>query len=399
MMPRRVSIWRLLFLLASLGGQGLALSAVITMAGLLAFSLVQGDSESAGFAAWSAASSFGILLALLPGTFWALRGVLGRPDPAPVPLPAVWRVAWVLLPLGLLLGGLAFYQNGPALTLTVAPVAHIMTSLSVAVLLVGLATRRGPIVPAHQAAAAFSTGLTVIPFLAIIAEFGFLLPLVVTGGVLLVASREGSEMLRSLMASGGDPTALDPNTVAEWMARPAIVAGVYGFIAGIVPCVEEIAKTAAVWRFLRRGLSGAEAFLIGALAGAGYGLFESLFLSQPGPDWLGTAMGRVGASFMHAATAGITSWGLMEWARRRRWERALGTYAVAVLAHATWNAAALTTGYSELMRSTSSTSAAGLSPVGLAANLVLVALSLGAWAVLVLRRPKDDTVERSMPSA
>ena len=360
------------------------------MAGLLAFSLVQGDTESASFAAWSAASSVGVLLALLPGTYWALQGVLGKPDADPAPLPPIWRVAWILLPLGLLLGGLSFSQGGPTVTLTVAPFAHIMTSLSVAVLLVALATRHARLLAPHRVAAAFSVGLTVIPLLAILAEFAFLLPLVLAGGVILVASPEGSEMLRSLVASGGDPTALDPNLIASWMVRPAIVAGVYGFIAGIVPCIEEIAKTAAVWRFLRRGLSGAEAFLLGALAGAGYGLFESLFLSQPGPDWLGTAMGRVGASFMHAATAGMTSWGLMEWSRRRRWGRTLATYAVAVLAHATWNAAALTTGYNELIRTTSSNPTAGSTVIGIAASFVLVALSLAAFAVVTLRRPKDD---------
>ncbi|HSB91044.1 MAG TPA: hypothetical protein VLD63_13585, partial [Anaerolineales bacterium] len=128
-----------------------------------------------------------------------------------------------------------------------------------------------------------------------------------------------------------------------------------------------------------------------------YGLFESLFLSQPGADWLGTAFGRLGASAMHAATAGLTSWGLMEWARERRWRRALGMYVVAVLAHATWNSAALTTGYTELLRAAATSPSTGAAVVDVAANLVLVTLSLGAVALLVFWRPSSPVASPPDP--
>jgi hypothetical protein len=149
-----------------------------------------------------------------------------------------------------------------------------------------------------------------------------------------------------------------------------------------------------VWRFLRRGLPSGQAFLMGALAGAGYGLFEALFLSQPGPEWTSTAVGRIGASFMHAATAGLTSWGLMEWARDRRWGRALGAYAAAVLAHASWNAAALSTGFDELIRSTGAGQPTGPSTIGVAANMILIGLSLAAFLLIARsRRDPDGPVE------
>ena len=78
MNPRRASGWSLAFLLTSLGGQGLALSAFLTTSGLFAFSYLQGDTVGAQFAAWSAISSLGILLAIFPGTYWALQSVLGK---------------------------------------------------------------------------------------------------------------------------------------------------------------------------------------------------------------------------------------------------------------------------------------------------------------------------------
>jgi hypothetical protein len=388
--PHRASGWSLAFLLASLGGQGLALSGFLTMSGLFAFSFLQDDTVGAQFAAWSGISSLGILLALFPGTYWGLQSVLGRPEPVPGRFRRAWLVAAVLLPLGLVVGTLAFRQGGLGLTLTLGSLGHLLTSLSVCALLATLALRRGPPVSGRRAAAAFTMGLTAIPLVAIVLEVAVLLPVSLLAGLWLIASQEGTELLQSFISAGGDPAAIDASFLAEWMQRPAVIAGVFAFTAGIVPCIEEIVKTAGVWRFLRRGLPSAQAFLLGALAGAGYGLFEALFLSQPGPEWTSTAVGRIGASFMHAATAGLTSWGLMEWARERRWGRALGTYAAAVLAHATWNAAALTTGFDELIRSAGAGETTGLSTVSVGANLVLIGLSLGAFVLLARRRREPD---------
>ena len=217
-------------------------------------------------------------------------------------------------------------------------------------------------------------------------------------GLWLIGSQEGTELLQSFISAGADPTAVSPALLAEWLQRPAVIAGVFAFTAGIVPCIEEIVKTAGVWRFLRRGLPSGQAFLLGALAGSGYGLFEALFLSQPGADWTSTAVGRIGASFMHAATAGLTSWGLMEWARDRRWGRALGSYATAVLAHASWNAAALSTGFDELIRSTGAGHPPGPSTIGVAANRILIGLSLGAFLLIARkRRDSGDPVEIPPP--
>jgi hypothetical protein len=392
--PRRASGWSLALLLASLGGQGLALSAFLTTSGLFAFSYLQGDTVGAQFAAWSGISSMGILLALFPGTYWALQSVLGRPEPAPGRFRRAWLAAAILLPLGLVVGTLAFRQGGLGLTLTLGSLAHLLTTLSVTVLLTTLALRQGPPVSGGRAAAAFTMGLTAIPLVAIVFEIAVLLPVSLLAGLWLIGSQEGTEILQSFISAGADPTALNPDLLLAWLQRPAVVAGVFAFTAGIVPCIEEIVKTAGVWRFLRRGLPAGQAFLMGALAGAGYGLFEALFLSQPGPEWTSTAVGRIGASFMHAATAGLTSWGLMEWARDRRWGRALGSYAAAVLAHASWNAAALSTGFDELIRGAGASQTTGISTVGVGANLVLIGLSLGAFLLLARsRRDPDGPVE------
>jgi PrsW family intramembrane metalloprotease len=395
----RASGWSLAFLLTSLGGQGLALSAFLTMSGLFAFSYLQGDTVGAQFAAWSGISSLGILLALFPGTYWGLQSVLGRPEPAPGRFRRAWLAAAILLPLGLVLGTLAFRDGGLGLTLTLGSLAHLLTTLSVTVLLTTLALRQGPPVSGGRAVAAFTMGLTAIPLVAIVFEIAVLLPVSLLAGLWLIGSQEGTEILQSFISAGADPTALNPDLLLGWLQRPAVVAGVFAFTAGIVPCIEEIVKTAGVWRFLRRGLPAGQAFLMGALAGTGYGLFEALFLSQPGPEWTSTAVGRIGASLMHAATAGLTSWGLMEWARDRRWGRALGAYAAAVLGHASWNAAALSTGFDELIRSAGAGQPAGPSAIGVAANLILIGLSLAAFLLIARRRGEpNEPVEVTPPA-
>ncbi|HET7010404.1 MAG TPA: PrsW family glutamic-type intramembrane protease [Anaerolineales bacterium] len=361
------------------------------MVGLLAFSLIRNDQNAIGFSSWSAASSIGFAVALLPGAYWAVRGMLGRPDPEARIFPRTWLLIALLLPLTLAIGHAAFRSEALAGQVVVGPLAHIGTSLIAAALVLGLILRGEGQLSLKDVSLFLTVGLTVIPLLAIVAEGMVLLPAGVLGAAWLVSTSEGLELIQTLMSAGADPTAISPALVAEWMQRPAIVAAVFAFTAGIVPPIEEVAKTAAVWPSMRRGLSPRRAFVVGALAGAGYGLFEALFLSQPGPEWLSTAIGRLGATFMHSATAGITSWGLMEWARDRRWMRALGAYAVSVLSHAIWNVAALSAGYEALVRETSAPAQAP-APTAITAlsTAVLIGLSLASVFLLARGIPADS---------
>jgi hypothetical protein len=113
------------------------------------------------------------------------------------------------------------------------------------------------------------------------------------------------------------------------------------YVVILVPLIEEAVKTMAVWPFLRRGLTPASAFIGGAIGGAAYGLFEALFLTQPGPAWATTMIARIGATVMHSFTAGLSSWGLAQAMGTRQWKRFGRAYLGAVLMHASWNGIAL----------------------------------------------------------
>src|SRR4030065_667202 len=113
----------------------------------------------------------------------------------------------------------------------------------------------------------------------------------------------------------------------------------------MAPIVEETLKAIAVGPFLRRGLTPAEAFLSGTLAGAGYAMFEALFLTQPGQGWVETMLARVGATFVHVFTAGLSSWGLVEGFRYRRWSKCVLAALAAFAIHGAWNASAVGIGF------------------------------------------------------
>jgi len=182
-----------------------------------------------------------------------------------------------------------------------------------------------------------------------------------------------------------DPAAWPQPDVAtdlalRFVSSPLALVGVYGYIALAIPMIEELVKTMSVWPFLRRGLSPAQAFLGGALGGAGYALFEALFLTQPGEVWLLTTFARAGASLLHVFTAALTSWGLMEGVHRRRYGVMVGAFAAAITMHGLWNMSAVTIGISSVPVETPLPPVleglAGLAPLLLACLIAVSVLGL-----------------------
>jgi hypothetical protein len=125
---------------------------------------------------------------------------------------------------------------------------------------------------------------------------------------------------------------------------PLIIVTIFAYVGIFVPLVEELVKTVAVWPLLRRGLKIGEAFICGALAGAGYALFEAFFLAQPGEEWALVMVARAGATLMHMFTTGVAAVGVARAYQTRSVSAALPYYFGAVSLHALWNFAALTLG-------------------------------------------------------
>jgi RsiW-degrading membrane proteinase PrsW (M82 family) len=128
------------------------------------------------------------------------------------------------------------------------------------------------------------------------------------------------------------------NLLEPYLSNPVLIISLVGFIAVIVPVIEETLKPIGVWLLAGRNLSPTEGFIAGAISGAGYALFESLFLPFSGDGWAVLMFGRLGTSAIHILTTALTGWGLAYAWRDGNYLRLGLQFLAAITLHAAWNA-------------------------------------------------------------
>jgi hypothetical protein len=331
----------ILMFITALGGIAMALSAALALGGLGLLSVFDGDELTALTGLWTMGGSLAIAVALTPAAYWSGRAVFGYPPAARSRPSGWWLLPIVGYPACLLLGWLAHTRG--AATLFLGPLALVGTAC-LSVIFVGWWVRRlGPPITPLRAWGHFTIGVTAMPLTAMVFEFIALLPLLLIVAAWLLTSSQGQAWMTTLQQGAIDPD-LAMQDAGAFLQSPFVLIGLYGYVALAIPVIEELIKTMAVWPFLRRGLTATEAFLGGALGGAGYALFEALFLTQPGEGWVGTTLARIGATSLHVFTAGLTSYGLIQAVGRKRYAVAVGTFLAATAMHALWNLAAVTIG-------------------------------------------------------
>lgn len=382
----------ILFFAAALSGIGLALLGAFFLGLMGLVAALGGDQVSALTGFWTMAGALAVALALSPAAYWWGRVVFGAPPPPPGRPSSLWLLPILVYPVCLIVGALAQTQGTASLLL--GPLALVGTaSLSIG-FVAWIVRRLGPPISPLRAWGHFTIGLTAMPLAALILEFLVILPLVVILGVWLLTTPEGQALTTTFQQTPPDPD-LALQNASDFLRSPLVLAGLYGYVGLAIPVIEELIKTMAIWPFLRRGLSAGEAFLGGALGGVGYALFEALFLTQPGEAWLPTTFARIGATLLHVFTAALTSWGLMQAVRGRRYAVGVGAFLVAITMHSLWNLAAVTIGISSLPMETSAPPAlAGLGGVAAVLLTVLAGIAaLGlvlAWGRLSRGAPERD---------
>ena len=353
-------------LLLGLAGTGLNLSGALGTLAVTLVAFLEGDSQAASLGTWASGSLLAMALAGVPAIVLGLRGVFGRPPDPPLRPAAAWIPAAVGLafPIALLAG--AWTLAHADLTLLAIPV-HIATAVLPVALAVLLVHAAGPAIALRRLWSQFLAGLWGMPIVAIVLEVATLVPVVAITVIGLSSSADIRRMTEPLLQGTPVPGVSLDETVLRLFLHPWVLVNLFGYVSGLVPLIEEAVKTLSVLPIAGR-LTPSQAFLGGAVGGAGYALFEALFLTQPDPSWLTTMIGRGGASLMHAFTAAITCWGISQViAGRRRWGRLALAYLVSVGMHATWNAAAIGLGIVQV-------------------NLEIGALELpGGWETLVVR--------------
>jgi hypothetical protein len=342
--PARYHGWDIAFLIASLSTLLISLSASLVMAisALAAWSI--GERQSALANEWGAASALALGAASLPALYWSGRAIFGD-SPAKLHRPSGhWLWLAILFPPSIAIGSAAYSDSFlPGL---LGPPAHLVAAVLPVLCALLLVRRLAPPITPRRSWGQFLTGLWAVPAMALILEGLALMPviMVLVFGIGLTIP---ADILRSLAAQGpAIPDAQLRRIVEGLISQPWILAVILGYVSLLVPMIEETLKTAALWPLLRRHPSPAVAFLSGTLGGAGYALFEALFLTQPSAEWTGAMIGRAGASFMHICTTSFAAWGLAEGVVRRRWGVTVGVFMAAVTMHGLWNASAIGIGLS-----------------------------------------------------
>jgi hypothetical protein len=371
-----------LFLLFTLLGILVSASIAVTL-----FALPGGvdptlDPTGPSLEKWAAISFLILAILGIPALYSAIRALQGRTIQFPsVSLPGVILMLLVYA-ASLALGYFAF--TAEFIPSIVVPVVQFFAVIIPAALTILIARRMGPPLSLRQFWAQLLAGLWVAPPIALVAEAVLLLPTLLIFGIGASLSPQGKKFLDLLQQSAYPSLESLTQSVEDLILEPWVILIALGYVAVLVPLIEEALKTIAIWPFIPRKPSPRAAFIGGVIGGTGYAIFEALFLSQAGEVWIQAIVSRAGATAMHAFASGVASWGLAQGLVRKRWGQMLVGYFAAVMMHGLWNASAIGIGlgtYSFLTAEVENPALVGVATIG-----ATVILGLLLTAVLGLFR-------------
>lgn len=284
-------------------------------------------------------------LLLLPGAWYALRRIQRPVEEAEEVKPSrlsgkLPRLLAVLLYPALIFGGAQAAAQAQT-TLWLLPVLHVLAATIPVYVFSGIALNGLRLGSGIRRWGAFSVGLTLGPGLIMAAE----LTLIALVGLIFLLQisadpRRAAELMllaQRLQFAQGDPATI-LNLLQPYLFQPMLLFSIAAFVVVFVPLIEEGLKPIGVWMLAGKNLTPEEGFALGILSGAGYALFENLFITSPGSEWVAVSIGRVGTTTMHLMTAGLLGYALTSAWRHNRFLLLGGLYLIAVLIHAAWNA-------------------------------------------------------------
>jgi RsiW-degrading membrane proteinase PrsW (M82 family) len=192
--------------------------------------------------------------------------------------------------------------------------------------------------------------MTIGPLIMIVLEIVLLLGIVIVAMIFIATQqpalfREIVNLGRILKQETDQETIL--KLVAPYISNPIVIATIVGYIALLVPLIEELLKPLAVWIFASKIETPAQGFAMGLLSGAAFALIESLNASGDGSvSWPVIVSIRAGTSLLHMTASGLVGWGIVSAFREKRILRFFAAYFCAVTIHGIWNACVVGTGLS-----------------------------------------------------
>jgi RsiW-degrading membrane proteinase PrsW (M82 family) len=301
--------------------------------GLLCSTLIlvfEGDSQAVSVGLGSVTLS---VLTIGAGTivFWhGLRSLQGKPS-QPLRFQPAWLMAGIfclLVTMGLFISN---YNFAPGLLFP--PILLVAAALPPLLAVSWFAQSRANGVTRRRGWVAFAGGATVSVFIALLLEFLFpLIFLALVFNLFSIASDNLEKLIKAL--AGRD--------IATALTSPGFI---YAFVqlALIAPLAEELAKPLITLPVIGR-LSQRDAFLIGAMAGAGFAALENLLYAGFGYGfWAGILVVRALGGAIHPLGAGLVALGWRDvWCNEpNAWRNWFARFGTAVGIHTIWNGGSL----------------------------------------------------------
>ena len=286
----------------------------------------------------------GVLLA--PAAWLSLGRLRGR-EVRPLSFPALRPWAWIAIP-GLwilaMVAATVFYDTPGAGWYV--PLLHFLSVGLPIYLVIRIGANRIPLGSSQRAWGVFGIGMTISPFLAVIAELILVVfGLVIVGVYLGVNPEKAFDFQRLADQIEGAPDLESLLLlIGPLINNPLVLMGALAFLSFFVPVFEETFKSVGVWLVADRLASPAQGFALGLVSGAGFALAESLFASiTPDNTWALALSMRAVSGSMHMLAAGLVGWGIANARLEKRYLRLAGMVLLAMSLHGAWNAGAVLT--------------------------------------------------------
>ena len=296
-------------------------------------------------------------------------------------------------------GGISAYTEIAWLNWIILPLLTLLVIVPPIWLLFGVGTNGIELGPRWRVFSVLGLGMTIGPVIMIAFEI-ILLVVVIAAGAIIVATQRPELFQEIAGLSERLQNETNPeiilNLVAPYIASPAVIVTVIGYIAVMVPMIEELFKPLAVWIFAGKLDSPAQGFAMGMLSGGAFALLESLNASGDGSaSWPVIVSIRAGTSLLHMTTSGLVGWGIASAFREKRYLRFFAAYFAAVLIHGIWNACAVGAGISTIGELIGKSE--WLFNIIPAAICGMTVLGIGMFAVLIASNRKLRSVPVQIP--
>jgi RsiW-degrading membrane proteinase PrsW (M82 family) len=377
-------------LLATIYGVAYGLSGLSIMFTL--FTLINASSGTDERSVAYRAIGFTVIaaLTLVPGvllTFHGISSIMGEGSDEFRPPVALWcLLAWAVV---LLAGAWAMNQDPPAAW--PMPLLHVLAAtlpgiVLVAVVARGTAWRGRPVrgltwrQVTLAAAIAISLGVSVAVYVESVIDLAAVVLMLVHHGAFRTD-------VWDTLGDSNDILSRNEQFVANLIAA-----------AVAAPLIEEFAKGLGVRFMMRRWNTRAQAMVLGAAAGAGFGFVEALMYGLAGVDgdqshWWLYMLVRGGSTSLHVFNTSLVALAWWHWSFGKRPRTGWLLFGAAVLMHAAWNGLLVTLTSRIFGLETVSERAIEVAAYVIIAGAVLTMLAALPRIARALREPLPPSVE------